>query len=449
MPAEDRVFPDPDGWTDYISCVRIGEPVPVQVKQLVAEVPKSSWMVSNSARYRKCSALHFGLVVHRFQKTWLGKASERFPDLQRLIIGHVKKIHPDICFSSFILNRYVAGNLMGRHDDKNLQGHSTQAVFIWGDFLGGELAVYKDDGSPIVVPKGPVGLLMDGNAKHEVAAVTSGTRYSIVTYAKQTFAGCPAEVKCSLTQMGFPLPDIGVSGIPSQSASPQGFPTNQCCLGQADHASLCAILLDWFDKMCEGDRQTTHTTITNVEFLRRLQAQRDSGDFCDVLISITSDGKNTYRCHQCVLAAHSGHLHDWLLQGRKGCDIQEVSVDNACSQAMGIILDHIYGLNASENLRAGSLCCIWEVCKVALAWKVTGLFGSCKDVATPHLGELETHELRGVLRYFGPHTKPAILYQADSVLMLFCERVSPFCSRRGAWKSAAVPSLQIGPFITE
>ena len=74
-------------------------------------------------------------------------------------------------------------------------------------------------------------------------------------------------------------------------------------------------------------------------------------------------------------------------------------MDTICTQAMGIILDHIYGMNVSEDLRTGTETCVWDVCKVALAWKVTGLFSSCKDAVVPRLGELATHELRDVLRY--------------------------------------------------
>ena len=259
---------DPDGQADCVSCIHIGEPVPAEVKQHVAEVRKSSWMVSNSARYRKCRALHFGLSINRFKKqTWFGKASERLPDLQRLIISHVKKIHPTICFSSFILNMYVAGNLMGRHDDRNLVGHSMQVVFIWGDYQGGDLVVYRHDGSPVRVAKGPVSLLMDGNVQHEVTAVTRGTRYSIITYAKETFAACPAEVRHSLIQMGFPLPDVGLHCIPSQAVGPQALPGSQWGPGQAEHASHCAQLLGWFDKMCEDDLQTIHTNIQDCEIL--------------------------------------------------------------------------------------------------------------------------------------------------------------------------------------
>ena len=108
---------------------------------------------------------------------------------------------------------YVAGNLMGRHDDRNLVGHSMQVVFIWRDYQGGDLVVYRHDGSPAPVAK--------------VTAVARGTRYSIITYAKETFAACPAEVRHSLIQMGFPLPDVGLHCIPPRAAGPQGLPGSQ------------------------------------------------------------------------------------------------------------------------------------------------------------------------------------------------------------------------------
>ena len=74
-------------------------------------------------------------------------------------------------------------------------------------------------------------------------------------------------------------------------------------------------------------------------------------------------------------------------------------MDSICTQAMGIILDHIYGMDVSADLRAGTFTCVWDVCKVALAWKVTGLFSSCKDAVVPRLGELGTHGLMDALRY--------------------------------------------------
>ena len=74
-------------------------------------------------------------------------------------------------------------------------------------------------------------------------------------------------------------------------------------------------------------------------------------------------------------------------------------MDKICSQAMGIILDHIYGLKVSEDLHAGSLHCVWDVCKVSLTWKIRGLFRACKDVAMPCLAEMVTEELREVVRY--------------------------------------------------
>ena len=163
------------------------------------------------------------------------------------------------------------------------------------------------------MPKGPVSLLMDGNVRHEVTAVTSGMRYSLVTYAKESVAECPAEIRQSLIQMGFPFPDVGMPGIQSQAATEHGIPESLCRPGQAEHASLCTVLVGWFKRMCEQDRHTIHTAIEDCEFLRQLQALRDSGDFCDLLISIAPDTPKQFRCHQCVLAAHSDYLHRRLL----------------------------------------------------------------------------------------------------------------------------------------
>ena len=390
---------DPDCQADCFRCISIGEPVPVEVKQLIAEVPQSFWMMGGTASYRKCAALHFGVGLVRSSQMSFGEASESLPELQRLLLSHLKTIRPDICFSSFVLNRYSPGNMIGPHSDENLSGHSMQLVLIWGDFQGGDLLVYRKDGAPVPVPKGPVSLLMDGNVRHEVTAVTSGMRYSLVTYAKESVAECPAEIRQSLIQMGFPFPDVGMPGIQSQAATKHGIPESLCRPGQAEHASLCTVLVGWFDRMCEQDRHTIRTAIEDCEFLRRLQAQRDSGDFCDLLISIAPDTQKQFRCHQCVLAAHSECLHRWLLEGLKGCNVQQVSMDSICTQAMGIILDHIYGMDVSEDLRAGTFTCVWDVCKVALAWKVTGLFPICKDTVVPRLGELGTHGLRDVLRF--------------------------------------------------
>ena len=63
-------------------------------------------------------------------------------------------------------------------------GHPMQFVLIWGEFTGGDLVVYNTDGRQIHRAIGQTTLLIDGNAEHEVSPVTSGIRYSIVTYAK-------------------------------------------------------------------------------------------------------------------------------------------------------------------------------------------------------------------------------------------------------------------------
>ena len=387
----------PDVQADCVRCVHPGQSVPPEVEQIVSEIPSSAWSRSSTAQYRKCRSLHFGLGLPRFGPVKLGRGTEQFPDLQRLILNHARKIHPDIRFSSFILNQYAAGEMMGKHNDRNMRSHSMQLVLIWGNFEGGDLLVYGKHGVAVPVVKGPVTLLMDGNADHEVLPVTEGIRYSIVTYAKQTFPVCPTELKNSLQHFGFPLPGISEAGMLSQASGPEGIPDTQ--LRSQDHACVSATLLRWFDKMCEHENQIVHTSVQDCDFLYRLQGQRNSGDFCDLIILVNNDITDKHRCHQCVLAAHSDYLGTWLLQGLKGSYVQEVSMENVCSLSISIILDHIYGLDISEALHGGSLTSLWDVCKVALAWKVTGLFRICREVIAPRLRELEVCELHRVLRY--------------------------------------------------
>ena len=102
---------------------------------------------------------------------------------------------------------------MGRHRDHNTLGHSMQFVLIWGDCSGGDLVVYNTDGKQIHKTIGPTTLLIDGNAEHEVSPVTSSIRYSIVTYAKHTFAKCDENVREELRQYGFPLPTLYIGSL--------------------------------------------------------------------------------------------------------------------------------------------------------------------------------------------------------------------------------------------
>ena len=73
-------------------------------------------------------------------------------------------------------------------------------------------------------------------------------------------------------------------------------------------------------------------------------------------------------------------------------------MDHVCSQALGIVLDYMYGKDTCDALRAEDWQCLWDVCQVAVAWGVMGLLHICKQTVEPHLSERDTTTLQDVLR---------------------------------------------------
>ena len=391
---------------DCAICERSEHSVPAAVQQMVADIPLSVWTATSTAKYRHCRSLHFGLGLSRFQKGKLGRGTEQFSDLQAAILRHLATVQPDIRFSSFILNRYVAGDKMGKHNDRNMVGQSTQLVLIWGDFEGGDLVRYSDGGTPVRAVEGPATLLMDGNAEHEVTPITRGTRYSIVTYAKHTFPHCCEEVRQKLQQLGFPLPDIGPSGMLSQSCGSDGNPGVQLLTSLHDNQqpSLVSQLLLWFDHMCKCGSQTSSSDANNCELLRQMQTQRSCGEFCDIVLLV---GKSKYSCHQCVLGASSQMMRTWLMEHDciSNAHSLEVRMDNVCSQSLGIVLDYMYGKDICAALHAEDWQCLWDVCQVAVAWGLMGLLHICKQTVESRVSELDTTTLQDALRLL--HVAPS------------------------------------------
>ena len=71
---------------------------------------------------------------------------------------------------------------MAAHRDDNMPGFTHQVIGIFGDFTGGQLTVTTDNGQ--VTTFGPGVHVFDAANQHEVSEVTSGSRYSVIAYAK-------------------------------------------------------------------------------------------------------------------------------------------------------------------------------------------------------------------------------------------------------------------------
>ena len=204
----------PDGphiMRSSVTPVHIDYPVPSDVQHVVSVLRSSAWGTQGAVPYRRCCSLQFGFSFTA--KRHLSRGSRDFPQIQAMILAYLTSIQPRSCFSSFIVNRYEVGDQMCRHSDHNMLGHPMQFVLIWGEFTGGDLVVYNTDGRQIHKTIGQTTLLIDGNAEHEVSPVTSGIRYSIVTYAKHTFAKCDENVREELRQYGFPLPTLSIGSL--------------------------------------------------------------------------------------------------------------------------------------------------------------------------------------------------------------------------------------------
>ena len=183
--------------------------VPEKLVELVEALPDKVWK-NGTASYRKSvKCLQFGLTRFQNQET-LG--SRRYPELEQAIIAQSLELFPELKLTSIIINKYGPDIAMGEHSDQNLPDYSRQMTFIWGEYTGGELTVGdKVCGNGV--------WLMDGNCKHHVSSVLTGTRYSIVTYAKHLNEKTAGERIDQLKAAGYPLPEFGSPPISSGSGS--------------------------------------------------------------------------------------------------------------------------------------------------------------------------------------------------------------------------------------
>ena len=382
------------------TCVQIKHHVPSHVQGLLWGLRSDQWTTKSTAAYRRCSSLHFGLGLARFTKPKLGRGSRDFPAIQAIILKHLTSIQPQSCFSSFIVNRYEVGDQMGRHSDHNMSGQSMQLVLIWGDFRGGDLVVYNKDGTRMHTAVGPTTLLMDGNANHEVTPVTSGVRYSIVTYAKNTFAKCDEDVREELRQCGFPLPTLeasrSISVPPGSSTDPRSIS------GHGEYERDLAVkLLDHVENQCKCRSSMDIGTLEGSVFLDRMRTFRGSGLFCDLLLQA---GDAREPCHQCIVAATSESLHNFLVESIKVEPREHaltflISVDNLVSAtALGIVVDHIYGVDVRGRLRQESPQALIEVFNLAVGWGLFPLLWQYKEIMKERVPQFDATILRDILR---------------------------------------------------
>ena len=384
--------------------VEIKDHVPLDVQDAVSRISPKAWTTKSTAEYRRCRSLHFGLGLVRFPQGHIGRGSREFTEIQKMILKHLISIQPGLCFSSFIVSRCEVGDQMGRHVDNNMLCQSMQLVLVWGDFKGGDLVIYDKGGTRIHAVIGPAILLMDGNAQHEVTPVTCGTRYSIVTYAKHTFPKCTEHVREQIRQFGFPLPTL--RGPRSVSVRPQCPSTHH--LGQTPatengeyERGLAVQLLDHVEHQCNRGRGRDAGTMESCVFFDHMQRLRKSGLFCDlVLIS----GGSYEKCHQCLVAATSLALHNYLVTSITTGDVMDsplmhINVDDpSSSAALSIVVDHMYGVDVRARLREESSQCLIDVFKLALGWELFSFFQPYQEILKERIPQFDATTLLEILR---------------------------------------------------
>ena len=95
---------------------------------------------------------------------------------------------------------------MERHNDHDLPDHPMQITCIFGEFTGGTLCFFTDDGSKCV--HGIGNYMINGNIDHEVSVVESGVRYSIISYCKNLTTKTNPDRVAELRSLGYPIPDL-------------------------------------------------------------------------------------------------------------------------------------------------------------------------------------------------------------------------------------------------
>jgi len=140
----------------------------------------------------------------------------QLPKLENDIIMYFKQAGVGY-FTNIIINRYMPGCSMARHNDKNVEVHPFQGLSIFGDFNGGELHIYSGPTSTIV--QGCGNFIMNANIDHEVKTVTCGTRFSVISYCKHLGPKTPLLNIDAVQQKGYPLPTMPSTSLASISVA--------------------------------------------------------------------------------------------------------------------------------------------------------------------------------------------------------------------------------------
>ena len=141
--------------------------------------------------------MYFGVGSAGFPNQ-LPRGSNQFPELEKKLIEFVKTIGNEP-FSAILINRYDVGDKMLAHQDTNQPGYPYQKICIFGDFEGGELIIGDYSlGNGLYT--------FDASIMHGVNPVTSGTRFSVVTYMKGINDNVSVETMSRLREAGYIIP---------------------------------------------------------------------------------------------------------------------------------------------------------------------------------------------------------------------------------------------------
>ena len=170
------------------------------IKQDVFSLLQPSRWSAAASSYRNCVSLYFGLGVPR--NRYHARASHEMPGLESKLVQFFSSF--GMAFTSVVINKYGPGDEMGAHVDDNALGHHMQVVVIFGTYEGGDLLIQGPDGTETRLGNGVH--KFNASLSHRVSEVTSGTRYSAISYAKR-ISKVPSETVTDLKARGFVMPE--------------------------------------------------------------------------------------------------------------------------------------------------------------------------------------------------------------------------------------------------
>ena len=177
--------------------------MPSHIVDQIMALPNHAWTKGSSGAYRKCSAIHFGLPSQRFPNMRF-RGSTHHKDLEAEIVSLFATT--GTAFTNIIINKYVPGCSMDRHNDHDLPDFPMQVACIVGEFTGGSLHFFTPQGTQSVYGVG--NYMINGNIDHEVSVVESGVRYSIISYCKNLTTKTNPDRVAELRSLGYPIPDL-------------------------------------------------------------------------------------------------------------------------------------------------------------------------------------------------------------------------------------------------